>query len=157
MEESAEAGRLTAKITRVETIPLEIPLRTPFKIANGPPRQSVEVLLVRLHTAEGMTGVGETQAWRRQGSAETLPSLCSVIERHFTPHLVGQSPFALASIMRNLEQAVYHSLYAQAAVADALYDLQGKLLGVPVHALIGGRCRDAVPTCATLTMKGSRC
>jgi len=75
MEESAEAGRLSPKITRVETIPLEIPLRTPFKIANGPPRQSVEVLLVRLHIGEGITGVGETQAWRRQGSAETLPSL----------------------------------------------------------------------------------
>lgn len=155
MEESAEAHRLSPKITRVETIPLGIPLRTPFKIANGPPRQSVEVLLVRLHTGEGISGVGETQAWRRQGSAETLASLCAVIERHFTPHLVGQSPFALSSIMRNLEDAIHHSLYAQAAVADALYDLQGKLLGVPVYQLIGGRCRDAVPTCATLTMKDS--
>ena len=155
MEESAETCRLSRRITRVETIPLFIPLRTAFKIANGPPRQSVEVLLVRLHTGEGIAGVGETQAWRRQGSAETLASLCAVIERHFTPHLVGQSPFALSSIMHNLEDAIHHSLYAQAAVADALYDLQGKLLGVPVHQLIGGRCRDVVPTCKTLTMKDS--
>jgi muconate cycloisomerase len=146
---------LSPKITRVETIPLRVPLRTPFKIANGPPRESVEVLLVRLHVGDGISGVGETQAWRRQGSAETLAGLCAVIEHHFAPLLIGQSPFALASIMHNLEQAIYHSLYAQAAVADALYDLQGKLLGVPVYELIGGRCREAVPTCATLTMKDS--
>lgn len=146
---------MSLKITRVETIPLSIPLRTPFKIANGPARPAVEVLLVRLHTNEGVTGVGETQAWRRQGSSETLASLCAVIASHFSPHLVGQSPFALSSIMHNLESAIHHSLYAQAAIADALYDLQGKMLSVPVYQLIGGRCRDAVATCATLTMKDS--
>src|SRR6185369_9047597 len=132
MEEGPETRRLSARITRVETIPLRIPLRSAFKIANGPPRMSVEVLLVRLHTDEGMAGVGETQAWRRQGSAETLASLCAVIERHFMPHLIGQSPFALPAIMQKLEEEIYHSLYAQAAVADALYDLQGQVLGVPV-------------------------
>lgn len=145
----------TARITRVETIPLRVPFHIPFKIANGPARQAVEVLLVRLHTNEGIVGVGETQAWRRQGSAETLASLTWVIEHHFAPHLIGQSPFALPSIMRNLEETIYHSLYAQAAVADALYDLQGKILGVPVYKLIGGKCRDTVSACATLSMKTS--
>lgn len=140
-------------IARVETIPLRLPLRTPFKIANGAAREAVEVLLVRLHTSDGVVGVGETQAWRRQGSAETLASLTCVINEHFAPHLIGQSPFALASIMHTLEETIHHSLYAQAAVGDALYDLQGKILGVPVHTLIGGRCRENVSTCATLTLK----
>ncbi len=143
----------TVKITTVETIPLRIPFNVPFKIASGTARPSVEVLIVRLHTNEGVTGVGETQAWRRQGSSETLTSLTRVIQDHFSPHIIGQSPFSIASIMPKLEEAIYHSLYAQAAISDALFDLQGKLLGVPVHALLGGKCRDTVSACAVLTIK----
>ncbi len=103
----------------------------------------------------GSTGIGETQAWRRQGNAETLPSLVTVVRDHFAPLIVGRSPLAIAAIMEALDQAIYHSLYAQAAVSDALYDLQGKLLGLPVHALIGGKCRDAVAAGAILYIKPS--
>jgi len=145
----------SVKITKVETIPLRIPFNVPFKISSGAARPTVEILLVRLHTNEGVVGVGETQAWRRQGSSETLPSLTSAIRDHFTPHIVGQSPFAIAGIMPRLEAAIYHSLYAQAAISDALFDLQGKLLGVPVHMLLGGKCRETVSACAVLTMKST--
>jgi L-alanine-DL-glutamate epimerase-like enolase superfamily enzyme len=143
----------TVKITQVEAIPIRVPFKVPFKIASGSARPVVDIVLVRLHTNEGVTGVGETQAWRRQGSSETIASLMATINDHFTPHIVGQSPFSIASIMPKLEESVYHSLYAQAAISDALYDLQGKLLNVPVHALLGGKCRDMVGGCAVLTMK----
>jgi muconate cycloisomerase len=144
---------INVKITRVETIPLRIALKVPFKIASGAARPAVEVMLVRLHTDAGVVGIGETQAWRRQGSAETLASLTRVIQEHFAPLIVGQSPFAIAAIMCGLDAAIYHSQYAQAPVSDALYDLQGKLLGVPVYALLGGKCRDTVPSCAVLFMQ----
>jgi L-alanine-DL-glutamate epimerase-like enolase superfamily enzyme len=149
----AARSDLDVKITRVETIPLRVPLKVPFKIASGAARPAVEVMLVRLHTDAGVVGIGETQAWRRQGSAETLASLTAVIEDHFSPLITGQSPFAIASIMRKLDAAIYHSQYAQAPISDALYDLQGKLLGVPVHALLGGKCRETVPSCAVLFMQ----
>ena len=143
------------KITRVETIPLRVPLRQPTKISQGAARDAVEVLIVRLHTDAGVTGIGETQAWRRQGNAETLPSLVTVVRDHFAPLIVGRSPLAIAAILEALDQAIYHSLYAQAAVSDALYDLQGKLLGLPVHSLLGGKCRDAVAAGAILYIKPS--
>ena len=110
-------------------------------------------MLVRLHTDAGVVGVGETQAWRRQGNAETLASLAAVIDDHFAPLIVGQSPFAIGAIMHALDAAIYHSQYAQAPISDALFDLQGKLLGVPVHALLGGKCRDTIPSCAVLYMQ----
>jgi len=65
-----------------------------------------------------------------------------VIKDIFSPLIVGRSPFELGSIMSSLELALHHSLYAQAAVSDALYDLQGKALGVPVYQLLGGKSRD---------------
>lgn len=138
------------KITRVETLPLRVPMAVPIKISSGARRPAVDVLIVRLHTSEGIVGIGETQAWRRQGSSETLASLCAVITEHFEPLIVGRSPFDLAAIMHALDQAIYHSLYAQAPISDALFDLQGKLLGVPVHRLLGGKCHEAIPSCAVL-------
>ena len=141
------------KITRVEAIPLRVPLRQPTKISQGAARDVIEIVLVRLHSDAGVAGIGETQAWRRQGNGETLPSLVTVIRDHFAPLIVGRSPLAIASILEALDQAIYHSLYAQAAVSDALYDLQGKLLGLPVHALLGGKCREAVAAGAILFIK----
>jgi L-alanine-DL-glutamate epimerase-like enolase superfamily enzyme len=149
------SGVDAARIERVEVIPLRIPLRSPVKISDGAARAFMDTLLVRLHTNVGVCGVGETQAWRRQGSGETHASLSSVIEQHFEQHLIGKSPFSIASIMHSLEKSIYHSLYAQAAVSDALYDLQGKLLGLPVHALLGGKCRDHLAACAVLFMQPS--
>jgi L-alanine-DL-glutamate epimerase-like enolase superfamily enzyme len=140
------------KITRVETIPLHVPFKKMYVSAAGP-RPYVEVLVVRLHTDEGLVGIGETQAWRRLGSAETLPKLTDAIHAHLAPRVIGRSAFDLSSIMHSLDEALDHSLYAKAAIGDALYDLQGKALGVPVYQLLGGKCRDAIPACAVLAMK----
>lgn len=151
---AARAAALAGiKVTRVETIPVRIPFTVPFKIASGGARPSAENLLVRLHTDAGVTGIGETQAWRRLGSSETIASLTAAIEQLLAPQVVGRSPFALAAIMHDMDEALYHSYYAKAPIGDALYDLAGKLLGVPVHTLLGGRCRDALGACAVLTIK----
>ena len=149
----SDAPFADVRIERLEAIPLRIPMREPVKIAVGHPRTHMETVIVRLHTNTGVHGVGETQAWRRQGSGETQVGLCTVLREHFSPVIVGRSPFDMAWIMSTLERSVWHSLYAQAAISDALLDLQGKLLGVPVHALLGGKCRDRLAACAVLFMK----
>lgn len=144
-----------AKITRVETIPIAVPFRVPFKIASGGARPIGENMLVLLHTDLGLIGIGETQAWRRQGSVETLASLKCAIDDHLAPRVVGQSPFQLAAIVAAMDAALYPALYAKAGIIDALYDLQGKLLDVPVYALLGGKFRDVVGACAVLPIKPS--
>ena len=154
-EAQAPAAARMAKITAVEAIPLEIPFTSPFKISQGAPRQTIETLIVRIRCDQGIFGVGETQAWRRQGSAEILANLVRIVEDHFAPMLVGRSPFDIADILHQLNATLYNSLYAQAAVGDALYDLVGRLLGVPVHDLLGGRCRDSIGIAAVLSMKPS--
>jgi muconate cycloisomerase len=141
------------KIVKVEPIPLRLPFTSPFKISQGEARETLEVVIVRIHTDDGIVGVGETQAWRRQGSAETLVSLVRTIEDHFAPIVMGRSPFDISGILHDLNGAMYNTLYAQAAVGDALYDIAGRALGVPVHALLGGECRNRVRIGAILSMK----
>lgn len=143
---------LAVKIREIETIPLHLPFDSPFQIAAAK-RDFLELLIVRIHTDQGVYGIGETQAWRRQGSAELLPNLMHSIHGQFAPLLIGRSPFEINAIMHELNQTLYGSLYAQAAIGDALYDLVGKFLGVPIHALLGGKCRDTVRVGAVLSMK----
>ncbi len=143
---------LSVKIREIETIPLHLPFGSPFQIAAAK-RDFLELLIVRVHTDQGVYGIGETQAWRRQGSAELLPNLMHSIHDQFAPLLIGRSPFQINAIMHDLNQTLYGSLYAQAAIGDALYDLVGKFLNVPIHALLGGKCRDTVRVGAVLSMK----
>ncbi len=143
---------LSVKIREVETTPLHLPFASPFQISSAT-RDFLEVLIVRIHTDQGVFGIGETQAWRRQGSAETLPNLMRSIQDQFAPLLIGRSPFEVNAIMHDLNASLYNSLYAQAAIGDALYDLIGKFLNVPIHGLLGGRCRDRVRVGAVLSIK----
>jgi muconate cycloisomerase len=140
------------KITALETIPLRLPFAQPFKISQGS-RETLETLIVRVHTDDGLIGIGETQAWRRQGSAEVLWSLVRTVKDHFEPLMAGRSPFDIGGILSTLNEALYNTLYAQAAVADALYDIAGKAVGLPVHKLLAGECRDRVRIGGLLAMK----
>jgi L-alanine-DL-glutamate epimerase-like enolase superfamily enzyme len=143
----------TLKITRVEAIPLRLPLARSLKIAIGAERTSLDVVIVRVHTNEGIIGIGETQAWRRQGGAEILVNLVNTIENHFGPLIVGQSPFNVSGILNTLEGAYSNTLYAQAAVSDAFQDLVGKASGLPLRRLLGGECRTQVRLGVILTIK----
>jgi muconate cycloisomerase len=88
---------------------------------------------LQLYTDEGLCGLGEwsdlepeLDPARLQGQLEAL--------------LLGRSPFDLESIFA----AFPLDRSTRCAVDSALYDLQGKTLGVPVYQLLGGRCRAQV-------------
>lgn len=137
-------------VRSVELIPVRLPFKNEFKIAAGGPRPGIDVMVVKVHTQSGEVGIGETHAWMRQGSRETLASLRSVITDHFTPRLVGRSVFDSAAIIAQLREAVWNTSYAVAPVSDALLDLQGKLLGLPAYQVLGGRAKKSVAAGITL-------
>ena len=60
------------KITEIETIPLRLPFAQPFRISQGADRESIETLIVRVHTDEGIVGIGET----RHGAVRAALSCC---------------------------------------------------------------------------------
>ncbi len=80
----------------------------------------------------GATGYGEAAPVDRYG--ESVGSASRFVEEH--AELVGDDPFALEEIGARLA-AVPGEQAAKAAVDGALHDLQGKLLGVPAHRLLG--------------------
>jgi galactonate dehydratase len=99
-------------------------------------------LFVRVHTDEGLTGLGEG----------TLNGFVRTIETavHELEHLaVGEDACRPTALAGRLLDSVSNDgghvhKHAVAAIEVACWDILGKSLGVPVHALLGGRVRDSV-------------
>ena len=73
-----------------------------------------------------------------------------LIREHFAPLLTGRDCLAmefLNDLMWRASQrfgATGLVAIARSGIDTALWDLKGKLLGVPVYSLLGGKCREAV-------------
>lgn len=133
------------KITEVRVRPLVLPLRQPYHWSYGI-RETFAVNLIEIHTDHGAVGIGEcTVAPEQTGTAAIL--------RRLAGHLVGHSPYdAAPQIARMFHQEYlgHGANYMRAAnqmfsgIDMAMWDLQGKLAGLPVHKLLGGAHRKAV-------------
>jgi L-alanine-DL-glutamate epimerase-like enolase superfamily enzyme len=102
-----------------------------------------DVVHVRL-SHDGVEGRGEAAPIERY--RETAESALAFVEEH--GRLVGDDPFALEEIGARLAE-VPGEQAAKAALDAAVHDLQGKLLGVPVHRLLG-LSRQGPPTSWTV-------
>jgi L-Ala-D/L-Glu epimerase len=119
-------------------------LAEPFTISSS--TQTVAEL-VHVAIAHGdVVGWGEAAPYDRYG--ESVASAGAFLDAHAS--LVGDDPFALETIGARLREAP-GELAAKSALDAALHDLQGKLLGVPVHRLLGLPA-GGPPTCLTLSL-----
>ena len=143
-------------IRKVEGIPMRLPFARSFTMAapHQPTRGEVEVYVVRITTEEGVAGIGETQAWRRQGSGETLEGLHAKLTRYVAPVLLGRRVGDIAALMQEVEDRFAGGLYLQAAIGDALYDAHARTLGIPLHDLLGGSVRKAIDVGIALSIAG---
>ncbi|MHB9756802.1 mandelate racemase/muconate lactonizing enzyme family protein [Streptomyces sp. BYX5S] len=105
-----------------------------------------ETLLVEIRTDEGATGWGEALA----PVGPEIPA--AVVDRLLAGSLVGQDParvrplwHRMRELMRERGHLTGHQADAMAAVDIALWDLHGRLTGLPVAELLGGAHRDRVP------------
>lgn len=136
-------------ITRVEVIPCRVPFGHTFVIGRGQVGTAGEAgkhVFVRIETEDGHVGWGEARAlpvW----SYETVESIATAVRNYLAPLLLGRSPFELNAIHRAMYETLTPSVsngqpFAKSAVDIALHDLQGRLTGRPIHALLGGKVRD---------------
>jgi L-alanine-DL-glutamate epimerase-like enolase superfamily enzyme len=123
------------KITRLRTVPVEIPFDPPIDI--GRPLRSNGCVLAFLDSDQGVTGEGLVCSL----NAEGLPALDEAV-RSLEPLVVGRHPHALAGFA--VRDRGNQGTLAMAAVANALCDLRAKLLGVNVSRMLGA-CRASLP------------
>ncbi|MFF1870231.1 mandelate racemase/muconate lactonizing enzyme family protein [Streptomyces sp. CB03911] len=142
-----EALALSASFDDLYDSPEDVPdwLRYPASSHLVLPRRGQYATLVKIHTEDGSVGIGE---------AYGLPSpqvTATVVATVLAPLLIGQDALATSAIWDRLfkgQAAGGHNrgfyLEAMAGVDLALWDLRGKLAGMPVHRLLGGPIRETV-------------
>ena len=134
------------KITRIETIPVNVPISPERIIRSGRGSHTVSpFLLVRIHTDEDIEGLGEvscTPIW----SGEDQVTAAHFIDRILAPLLTGQDPTQIERLMAAVNAAVANNPFTKAGIEMALWDILGKVAGLPLYRLLGGPVRDRVKT-----------
>jgi galactonate dehydratase len=112
-------------------------------------------LIVRLRTNAGLTGLGEASdafgyANTTRQDAERMESAL----RGFFALIDGKSPLEIGAFRRQCESGVAKgglvAATACSAIEQALWDLTGKSLDVPVHTLFGGKLRESLQVYANI-------
>lgn len=135
------------KITDVRTILLTGPYSAdPYILACRPRRSAA---FVEIHTDAGLVGVGETYA------GYFFPESVPGIVDFFAPILIGQSPDDVEQLWQRMYRCGNYWCRVGLGVAvinaleAALWDLLGKMHGVPVWQLLGGRKHERLPCYAS--------
>jgi L-alanine-DL-glutamate epimerase-like enolase superfamily enzyme len=143
-------------ITDIEALVLRAP-GLDASAADG----SQDALIVRVHTDEGIVGLGEV---------DSSPSVVKAIIEAPPSHsiasglralLVGEDPFAIRRLWRRMfEGSLYFGrrgavLHAISGIDIALWDIVGKATAKPVAALLGGAQRRRIRAYASTLMPES--
>ena len=135
---------LPMKITDVETIPLRLAEVRP----NGDGLQ--DVLILRVHTDEGITGIGEAHTSPLVLKAIIDAPISQLTGQGLRQLLLGKDPLRINELWDLMYEhtstfgrraAVIH---AMSGIDIALWDILGKVTGRPLYQLLGGARRDRV-------------
>jgi len=99
-------------------------------------------LFLKVHTDEGIVGWGEPIT---EGRAKT----CAEAVAEIAPYLIGKDP---RNVVHHWQAIYRHAFYrggpiltsALSGIEQALWDIKGKFMGVPVYELLGGPTRDRI-------------
>jgi D-galactarolactone cycloisomerase len=145
------------KITAIETIVVNMPMLIEGDVlpkASGAARTSMDTLLVRIDTDEGVSGWGEGFGHR------IFTATKAALDSFIAPMCIGRDPTAISAlvdqIQRNLGGVGRNgpAMYALSAIDIALWDIAGKIAGLPLYRLLGGSARRDLPAYASLLRYG---
>lgn len=103
-------------------------------------------VFVHVRTDEGVDGLGELNP---SAPRSAVLAALKEVERE----VLGQDPRRIERLAAALKPRPEDrpAIHALCAFEQGLWDILGKWLGAPVHALLGGRCRDSIPVYANVT------
>ena len=99
-------------------------------------------LFVVVETDEGVSGVGE-------GSLPGHPRAVAAAVEEYREYVVGEDPARIQHLWQLMYRQPFFrggvvTLSAMSAIEQALWDIKGKVAGLPVYELLGGRCHDRI-------------
>jgi L-alanine-DL-glutamate epimerase-like enolase superfamily enzyme len=131
----------------VEVLPLRLPLRFRRTLSkgvvagDGRPDWVADPVLVRVESAEGVSGYGQVRPpipW----FGETTAGIVTALRHCYAPLVVGHDITERETIGAAMEAALPGNPVARCALEVALHDLVARSHGIAVHSLLGGPSRE---------------
>jgi galactonate dehydratase len=99
-------------------------------------------LFVTVDTDEGVSGLGE-------GSLPGHPRAVAAAVEEYRDYVVGEDPARIQHLWQTMYRQPFFrggaiGFSAMSAIEQALWDIKGKVAGLPVYDLLGGRCHDRI-------------
>jgi len=135
------------KITRVEAKTVTMPLKEAYTIAYETIESACNVFL-RVETDSGIVGFG-CAAPDQPVTGETPETVWGAISNVIEPALRGADPLRWSLLLEDLKRDLATKPSARAAADMALFDIVGKVAGLPLWKLLGGY-RECIPTSVTI-------
>jgi L-alanine-DL-glutamate epimerase-like enolase superfamily enzyme len=142
------------RITDVEALLLRQPGEIDPTIADG----SQDALIVRVHTDEGIVGVGEVDSMPLVAKAVIDAPPTHRIASGLRSLLLGEDPLDIGRLWQRMyEGSMYFgrrgaAVHAISGIEIALWDIAGKAAGRPIHSLLGGARRERIRAYASTLM-----
>ncbi len=136
----------TARIDRIDVYCVRGPRKEAVRsgTTGATPVTASEFGVIRIVTSDGCQGLGEISiTYPRIGF-----TLCHAARRIVAPRLIGQDARRAPELLALVDTILAGELsapYLRAAFEIALLDWNGRHHGVPLYAMLGGKCRDRVP------------
>jgi L-alanine-DL-glutamate epimerase-like enolase superfamily enzyme len=132
------------QITRIRAYQVALPLHEgSYKWSGGKSVSVFDSTIVEVQTDASLTGWGEVCPLGPFYLAAYGPGARTGIGE-LAPHLIGEDPRELGRLNRLMDAALKGHPYVKSAIDMACWDILGKVAGLPVCTLLGGRFGDAV-------------
>ncbi|MEK3806384.1 mandelate racemase/muconate lactonizing enzyme family protein [Bacillus sp. FSL H8-0547] len=141
------------KITDIEAIYLHLPEIDALR-CDG----TQDTLLVRIHTDEGLTGIGEVDSSPQVAKAIIEASASHLISNGLKDIIIGEDPFDREKLWNNMfHGSSYYgrqgaAIHAISGIDMALWDIVGKGAERSTAQMLGGVYRNRVKAYASLVM-----
>jgi L-alanine-DL-glutamate epimerase-like enolase superfamily enzyme len=133
------------KITKIEAFQVDLPLcEGSYKWAGGKSVEIFDSTVIAIHTDIGVTGYGEVCPL----GPSYLPAYANGVRTgiaQLAPDLIGSDPTQLSLVNDRMNRSLLGHPYVKSGLDIACWDLLGKIVGLPVSSLVGGRYGKTFP------------
>jgi len=138
------------RIKAVQLQRVRIPLSKPYHISRGS-TDSFRNIIIRIKGDDGFEGIGEC-VFPSYAINSSIDFAEKKLSGEFIPAIIGMDSMDIELIIKKLDPEQRLNLGPIAGIDLALWDLNGKALGLPVYKLLGGAVTLDIPVSYTLSI-----